>query len=128
MTDYLSSIARFEFERDTDNGMLVGPDGCHYNTEAEAMYYGQIGLCGCGRPEDVHEFLILCLSAKRDDYPSLIDFKKIAEIIKDDPEVVAEFVLHFLDLRNMTEHGGSVYGSWLTDRGKQVIEAGVMQE
>lgn len=128
MNDYMQKIGRFEFKRDPDNGMLIGPDECHYDTEAEAMYYGQIGLCGCGKPEEVHRFLLECLAATCDDYETILDHKKVVELVKAKPEIVAEFVLHFLDDRNLTEHGGSVYGSWLTERGKQVLEAGVMDE
>lgn len=128
MNDYMKRISKFEFKTDPDNGMLIGPKGCHYNSEAEAMYYDQIGLCGCGRPEDVHKFLLDCMSANNDHYTNLIDHKKVIELIKAKPEVVAEFVLHFLDDREITEHGSSVYGSWLTERGKQVLNVGVMNE
>lgn len=128
MSNYIERTSRFTFNRDPNNEMLIGPDGCHHNTEAEAMYYDQTGLCGCGCPEDVHKFLIDCMSAIRDDSDSIIDYKKVMEIITADPETVAEFVLHFLDSRELTEHGSSVYGSWLTDRGKQFLEIGPMVE
>lgn len=31
---------------------------------------------------------------------------------------ITDFVLHWLDTVELTEHGSSVYGSWLTDKGK----------
>jgi hypothetical protein len=119
---------RFDFKRDPQNQMLIGPDGCHYDDEASAMYYGQIGLCGCGRPEEVHKFLLECMAAKDDKYENIIDHKKVIELVKENVDIVAEFVLHFLDDRHLTEHGVSVYGSWLTDRGKQALEIGAMVE
>jgi len=128
MNDYMKRTSRFEFKTDPKNGMLIGPTGGHYDNEAEAMYYEQIGLCGCGCPEDVHKFLLDCMSSKNEDYPNIIDHEKVIELIKSRPEVVAEFVLHFLDDRELTEHGSSVYGSWLTERGEQVLEIGVMNE
>lgn len=128
MNDYIKRTARFKFERDDDNGMLIGPEGCHYDSEAEAMYYDQIQLCGCGNPEGIHKFLINCLAATRDDHDSIIDHRKIIALVKANPETVAELVLHFLDSRELTEHGSSVFGSWLTGRGKQVLEIGVMDE
>ena len=124
MSEYAQKIARFDFRRDPGNGMLIGPDGCHYDSESEAMYFGQIGLCGCGDPDRVHQFLIDCLGSASDDFPSLLDVDKVQNLILSRPQVVAEFVLHFLDSVNLTEHGGSVYGSWLTDRGSQVLEIG----
>lgn len=119
---------KFEFKTDPDNGMLIGPDGCHYDNEAEAMYYDQIKLCGCGNPESVHKFLINCMAATKDDFGELLDHGKIVKLIKLDPETVAQFVLHFLDDRGLTEHGSSVFGSWLTARGKQVLEIGAMED
>jgi len=32
------------------------------------------------------------------------------------------FMLYFLDFYGYTEHGGSVYGCWLNDNGKQLLE------
>jgi hypothetical protein len=127
-TPYIERTKRFEFKRDANNGMLIGPKGCHYDTEAEAFYFDQIGLCGCGRPKDVHAFLLKCLTAGKDDYPAILDYKKIEKLVADNIEIVAEFVLHFLDDVELTEHGSSLYGSWLTERGKQAVEIGVMKE
>ena len=128
MSEYLEKIAAFEFKRDPENGMLIGPSGCHYDTEGEAMYYDQIGLCGCGSPTEVHKFLLDCMAARADNYDNLIDLKKVQKIIEERPDIVAEMVVHFLDSRDLVEHGTSVYGSWPTDRGKQVLEIGVMEE
>ena len=125
MDEYTKKISRFEFVRDPENGCLIGPDECHYETEAEAMYYGQLGLCGCGRPQDVHAFLIRCLATRSEEH-GILDLKKIKALISEKPEIVAEFVGHFICDKHLTEHGGSVYGSWLTERGKQVLEIGPM--
>lgn len=125
---YTERTKRFDFKRDPKNGCLIGPDGCHYDTEAQAFYFDQFGLCGCGRPEKVHQFLLDCLSAARKDHPSLLDIKRIEELVSQNPSIVAEFVLHFLDAVDLTEHGGSVYGCWLTERGKQAVEIGAMKE
>ena len=116
---------RFTFERDKQNDMLIGPDGCHYDTEAEAMYFS-LGLCGCGCPENVHEFLVDCAKAvqagtETREYDSI---RAIEALIKNKPDVVAEFIGHFLDSKELTEHGSSVYGAWLTERGKQFVEIG----
>ena len=108
-----------KFEKDPANGMVVGPDGCHHDTEAEAMYYS-LGLCGCGSPDEVHQMLI--------DVLKCIDTGKrldaVVELIKQKPDIVAEFIGHFLEDKGMTEHGSSVYGSWLSERGKQFIDIG----
>jgi hypothetical protein len=37
--------------------MILGPDGCHYDTEWEARAIGVLGMCGCGEPERAYNFL-----------------------------------------------------------------------
>ena len=127
MSGYLERIKRFEFKIDPQNGYLIGPDGCHYDNEAAAMYFDQIGLCGCGSPGEVHQFLLDCMSATKET-SDILDYEKIKDLIKANPDTVTQLVLHFLDSRDLTEHGGSVWGSWLTDRGKQVLEIGAMKD
>jgi len=127
MSTYLDDTSRFEFKRDESNGMMIGPDGCHYDTEAEAMYFGQTVGCGCGNPEEVHQFLINCSSAfDRDEkgwgYHSGID--EIKDVISSNLDICAEFIGHYLNDAHIAEHGGSVFGSWLTERGKQFVEIG----
>lgn len=130
MSDWRIDKARFVFNRDASNGMLVGPDGCHYDTEAQAMYFN-LGLCGCGNPEEVHKLLIDCLSQfvmPEGDWSKRGGMETIEAIVKARPEIAAEFVAHFLSQAHLTEHGGSVGGSWLTDRGKQFLEVGVLAD
>lgn len=123
---YTERTAPFKFER-ADNGFLVGMDGCHYTNEADAFYYGQLKLCGCGNPDQVHKLLLDCAKCFATS-PSHENIENIEKIIKDNTGVVAEFIAHFLDDKELTEHGGSVYGSWLTGRGKQFIDAGILKD
>lgn len=123
-------IKRWDFQVDPKNGMLIGPDGCHYETQQEAMY-SSLGLCGCGSPEEVHELIVSSLAAfDRDSLGYKCEtsgVKLIEELVKSKPDVAAEFIAHFLSKEELTEHGGSVYGSWLTERGKQFLEIGPMK-
>jgi hypothetical protein len=127
--EVVMSDNEFSFVLDESNGMLIGPDGCHYDSKAEAMYYGQTELCGCGNPEAVHDLLVACLKSIDDDRNNgNYGLDGIEEIVRESPAIVAEFIAHFLDQKNLTEHGSSVYGSWLTSRGKQFIKIGFMNE
>lgn len=129
MSDWMERQRRWDFKIDPDNGFLVGPAGCHYeqNELPKSMYFDQLGLCGCGNPACVHAMLIECLESfdrDKNGWGSGTGIDRITEIVKSKPDVVAEFIGHFLDQKDLLEHGGSVYGSWLTERGKQVIEIG----
>ena len=119
------------FPIDPENGMLLGPTGCHCEDDEKpsAMYYGQLDLCGCGSPRCVHKLMVDCAKTFEDDLmydPMLGRVNGIEQIVKDRPEIVAEFIAHFLNQKDILEHGGSVYSSWLTERGKQFIEIGPM--
>ncbi|MGR9130754.1 hypothetical protein ACU8NX_18560 [Rhizobium leguminosarum] len=131
MSDRIEGMSRFEFKRDPANGMLVGPDGCHHDTEAQAMYFDQLGFCGCGSPEEVHKFVCDCLGAfdREKQEPEWHDaIELIKETVTNDPENAAYFIAYVLDTLNLTEHGGTVGGAWLSDRGKQFLEIGPMEE
>ncbi len=123
----MKKIQRFEFKTDPNNGYLIGPDGCHYETQAEAMFYNLYASCGCGCPEDIHKLLVDCAKQFDGDCPKP-GVEGIEKIVKERPDVVAEFIGHYLNEDHLAEHGGSVYGSWLTDRGKQFIEIGPMKD
>lgn len=125
-------------EYDEELESYVTPDGCHYDTPQEAQYFHMLGLCGCGRPDEVHAFLIECAKCfDRGSYGLSNEERMrkwneaggvdgIATLVAKNPKVVAEFIAHFFDQRGLTEHGGSVYGSWLNADGYDFIEAGEM--
>lgn len=121
----MNKTERFEIKVDPNNEMFIGPDECHYETKYEAIR-SKLDLCGCGDPIGNHEFIISCLKARKELYSGthILDHKKIEELVKENSGLVAELILHFLDQKGLTEHGTSVYGSWLTDAGKQFIEIG----
>ncbi|MEQ1950884.1 hypothetical protein [Mesorhizobium sp. CN2-181] len=116
----------FKLEKDPANGMWVGPDGCHYETEQEVMYHGYVNGCGCGCPEDVHSFICKCLTQFKGKYPTP-GVEGIKAVIEKDLDTAAEFIAHFLMDKGLTEHGSSVYGSWLTPLGEQFLAIGPMK-
>lgn len=124
---------RIDLTRDEESGDFIAPDGIHYKTPQELMYHWGLGLCGCGRPNDVHAFLVDCLKCfdrgkGHEEWVKAGGVERIAKIVTERPKAAAEFIAHFLEQRDLTEHGGSVYGSWLTDLGKQFIETGPMDD
>lgn len=128
MTDWL--------KRDPENGLLIGPDGCHYDTEKKAAHYGLLHLCGCGSPEEAYNFCRDALSAfdRRGchDKPPTREWVNAEEvltaIIKERPDQAVHVLAHLLTHLDLLEHGGSVGGSWLTKYGERIIDMGPMTE
>lgn len=80
-----------------------------------ALFYDEIGLCGCGQPGAAVDLIRRLLN--------------LAPFYEHPAEMIAEFdgnagiehlVLSVLDHVGLTEHGGSIGGSWLTDKGRAV--------
>lgn len=118
---------------DEKKGLYVTPDGSYHNTPQEAQYSHVLDLCDCGHPYEVHAFLIECAKCfdrgnGDEDWHKCGGLDAIKKLVTEKPEVAAEFIAHFLDQRGLTEHGGSVYGSWLTYDGHDFIEEGAMEE
>lgn len=74
-------------------------------------------FCGCGNPEEAAKTLMVLLRFcplhnHRDELESMI------------PDVgLRHLVLYSLENHGLIEHGGSIGGSWLTDKGKAVLAA-----
>jgi hypothetical protein len=93
----------------------------------ETIYFGEIGMCGCGSPEGVKKFIYELLKNHKDYKDKKITYEVMAEnrkqIIKEtDTDVVFEFVFHVLEHNDLLEHGSSVYGSWFTEKGEKFFE------
>lgn len=80
------------------------------------------GFCSCGCLMSMGvRFLndILNCYHKEEEEKDLspyLHFEEAMKVCKEDDNI-CDFILHFLDSCELTEHGSSVYGSWLTDKG-----------
>lgn len=74
-------------------------------------------FCGCGAPESAAARLcdLLALHPLYDHRPEL------EQLLPDDG--LRQLVLYTLNHFDLTEHGGSVNGGWLTDTGRAVLDA-----
>jgi hypothetical protein len=90
-------------------------DGVSYET-AESVLGDVLGFCGCGDPESALEYVAKILQAAKE--------KKIYERWKElfNSEGQGYFVLYTLDNKGVIEHGTSVGSSWLTQKGKELLE------
>lgn len=79
-------------------------------------------FCGCGSPEAAAA-AVLRLLRLHPLYEHRADFEAwIAD------EGIEYFLLYWLDRNELTEHGTSVGGAWLTDRGKALLDALAREE
>jgi hypothetical protein len=123
-------------KRDPMDGLLIGPDGCHYENEHQAAHYGLLHLCGCGSPEDAYNFcrdILACFDRRgcHDTPPAQpwIDAESAVEqLIRQRPAEAAHVISHMLSHLDLLEHGGSVGGSWLTDNGARIVDMDEMTE
>lgn len=74
--------------------------------------------CGCGSPTAAYEALCRLLEL----HP-LYDHRDEVKAFFNNNTGLEMLVLYMLDHLDLTEHGGSVGGGWLTDKGKAVMEA-----
>lgn len=106
-------------------------DGAWYETPTDALQ-GMFGFCGCGRPEDNIRWIVAGLRLITESIP-----EDIAKIRGFDSELrrgwvsghLARCKAHFggdeqdmffrywADNQGFTEHGGGLFGAWLSDFG-----------
>ena len=93
-------------------------------TRQELRVFFQKWFCGCGQPEDAAAALLRLLrlhplhraEARREFEAWIPD------------EGVQYLLLYQLDHLDLTEHGGTVSGGWLSAEGDRVLEALVREE
>ena len=93
----------------------------------EDVYYNTIGMCGCGRPDEVKQFLFDLLENHRqykdDEITYEVMSEKRKEIIKSvDTDIIFEIIFHVFENAELLEHGSSVYGSWFTEKGSNFLK------
>lgn len=92
-------------------------DHCNYESAAEVIWYEKLKFCGCGDPEGTMHFIAKMLELQK--AGTYVQFQ---ELVKDNLGTVDVLLRYLLDAFELTEHGSSVFGAWLTERGKQVQE------
>lgn len=74
-------------------------------------------FCGCGCPEDAAGALLRLLRL----HPLYEHYDELRAWV---PDLGVQYLLLYqLDRLELTEHGGSVGGAWLTDKGTEVRDA-----
>ena len=93
-----------------------------YETLIEARWIEEMKFCGCGAPEETREWLgkVMAIIGKRRT-PEWASWDEVEATIQGDKSSLTYFVLYVLDAMGLTEHGGSVGGCWLTEKGRKLL-------
>ena len=91
------------------------------------LWHDEWKFCACGDADAIIAWLQKILEAYEAASAALLGAKehqkrRNALDVALGPEPHALFLLYWLDSQGLTEHGGSVYGAWLSDKGKAVLE------
>lgn len=100
----------------------------HYYADAKEVLVEIIHCCGCGSPSTAIKYVMEILSIinkgtpdDRTDQESWgLSRKELEAFFKSEGEYY--FVLYNLDHLGFLEHGSSIGGSWITDKGKKFLE------
>lgn len=94
--------------------------------ELDDMLFADVGLCGCGYFEATVGTIYEYLKHKKDyggeNYKWEEWHKWEAEFVEEHKELLYEFFRYILDNRGFTEHGTSIGGAWITDKGKRLVK------
>lgn len=105
-----------------DEYLEYGPPG--------EFWFKVMGFCGCGLPEETRDWLIELLELLRGEkdengsFCRVDDWYEKQKALLGDREngMAGDFVLYVLDAIGWTEHGGSVYGSRLSEAGIDALD------
>jgi hypothetical protein len=87
---------------------------CNDCNSASTALVEFVGLCGCGDQEGLRALVLDALMHAKS--LSCGDWTRAGE------EIAREFVLHILNDKKILEHGTSVFCSWLTKTGEDLLD------
>lgn len=93
------------------------------DAETFKEWLSKTGICACGMSTSAFKSLrsILTFISNRSTLDEIKDSTVALDTLIPD-QGTQYLLLYFLDILDLTEHGGSVSGCWLTPLGEQVLE------
>ena len=119
------------------NGEVI--PGCRESWYEESLidslvnYYmfDVLHLCGCGNPEDTYEAIRRYLHIRKlrhenkditwDGIKEQYKTQLCIDVDNDTEHGVLQFMMYVLDHYDFTEHGSSIGGCWLTEKGEMLL-------
>ena len=113
---YIMYIDKFKME----DGTYKNEEGVSFKDAKSFISISVFGICGCSGEEWV-EIIVKTLIH----FNTWIDTGKYwGDLVKDvylDNESAAYIVANLLDNKGFIEHGTAIRGSWITDKGKELL-------
>ena len=111
-----------------DTDFIIGKNRKPNEAEKEEfgnLVFKDLGLCGCGDPDAVLDMLEYFLSrhylsGHEDNYIFTWEEKEI--FAKEHSTELLLFLLYILNDKGFLDHGSSVMGSWITEKGERFLE------
>jgi hypothetical protein len=113
-----------------EDGTYTDSEGCNYDDAETFIQCHVLGFCGCGGPEESLSYVRDCLrhianleivrESKDGEYDAAYQAWEKAGV-----ELMGKavyFTCYVLDQKQLTDHGVSVGGAWLTTKGKELLE------
>lgn len=73
----------------------------------------ELNICGCGNPKMVYRLIHVVMK----------DILKSSSVKVGDYVGYYDYMIYQLNEQGFLEHGSSIYGSWVTEKGEKLIEA-----
>lgn len=108
-----------QFWNDKENEWL-GPDGCHYESDAELLAIGVFNLCGCSDEYESFKVIRDTLTHFNEWREKNTYWNDLVKTVFNGVEGAAYLVCGLIDDK-FIEHGTAIRGSWLTDEGKALL-------
>lgn len=93
------------------------PGGAWYESPEQYLFLEIMGGCGCGLSDEIAEKAYEVF--KHFGTPHA---ERNVKFFTEDESMVLETLAHWLNSKDLIEHGGSVYGSWLTKKGEELVK------
>ena len=93
-----------------------------YEDIVDREWYERLNFCGCGMPEEARKLMLDVLLSISTRSASGWTVDTVKDELFKDQDRLHYFFMYVLDAMGLTEHGGSVGGSWTTTKGEQFLQ------
>jgi hypothetical protein len=96
-----------------DDDGFEDQDGTFWESRGAWLFTGILGGCGCGSSDEMRALAVEVLTL----FATPHEARRWSVYDRTEAEVMA----HWLDSKGLLEHGSSIAGSWLTDKGMAIL-------